>query len=454
MNNELKALARAYGDGTISESELHRLEGILQNDPHARQQYLHELNLIDAMEELSLSDALPTRNINQLYSPQTSRNQSRITLKHRGMLGVLAAAVLMITSFIWMRTGNSHIGTIAELHGHVRWTGSDGVIVDQLQAGDLLPGGTLEILSANAWATFRFHDRSTFTLSGDAEAVFSDQGQKRLLLRHGNLSADVQPQRADSPMLVRTSSAEMQVLGTQFNVNARATQTLLAVNEGRVSLLRSSDGKRLEVPAQHLAIASLDAGEDFTVQPRRAHIKTWQSRLENDTDVMHGFWKPPLFDLGSKLKRSVAHGALAEAEALEEYKRAISLNNQGTVWAKPSTIGCFVWLNVSDKQGARVLITHQTQMRIVGRLCVPTDLEIGISTYASEGGFTGKHSRKISLEDLNRSPEGEFEVVVYVGDLLTKTDDATAPSLVHDWWCVAESNTAKFEVVRVEIFEE
>ena len=54
LSEELKALARAYGDGTIRRDELERLDLMLQDKRDARYQFLREMNMIDAMEELAL----------------------------------------------------------------------------------------------------------------------------------------------------------------------------------------------------------------------------------------------------------------------------------------------------------------------------------------------------------------------------------------------------------------
>ncbi len=71
----------------------------------------------------------------------------------------------------------------------------------------------------------------------------------------------------------------------------------------------------------------------------------------------------------------------------------------------------------------------------------------------ADGGFSGKYSHEIPTQQLNQSAEGKFEWVVSVGDLLSKSGDSAIGSMVHDWWCVTESNAAKIEIVRVEILE-
>ncbi|XZE55071.1 FecR domain-containing protein [Planctomycetaceae bacterium SH139] len=451
MNDELKALARAYGDGTISGAELERLERMLQDNRDAREQFLREMNLIDAMEEMTLGGEPGLHNQNLVLPAATRSIASRFAWGPWTAAAVLAAALFVFTSFVWLSSGDATIGTIAEFHGPVRWTGQDGVVHTELDTGESLSGGTLEVLAADAWASFRFHDGSLVTLSGEAEAVLSDRGQKRLQLHRGSMSADVEPQPADSPMIVRTLAAEIEVLGTQFNLSARTTDTELAVNEGRVRFLRSSDGKALDVSAEHRAVASLDPAAEFSVQPLGPQVTTWQSRLANDLEVLHGYWKPALFELGIKLKQSIEAGEITEAEALAEYQQAVRLDSQGSVWGKPSKIGCLVWLDVRGEAGSRVLLTNQSKLRITGRIFASANLEMGVSTYGVRGGFYDKFTCEVTSQELNLSPEGKFEWVVGAGELLPKSGNPPTGSVVHDWWCVTESNTAKFEIIRIEI---
>ncbi|MEM6468492.1 MAG: FecR family protein [Planctomycetota bacterium] len=451
--DELKALARAYGDGTISRAELQRLEALLEADQGARGRFLHEMNLIHAVEEMALGCQPGLRDEDRVLLPTTESIRSRFARAPWTSLAVVAAALLIFVSFIWLNTASPSIGTVVSIHGPVRWTGQDGVVEQDLKVGESLSGGTLEVLAADAWASIRFHDGSIVTLSGEAEAVLSDRDRKRLQLHHGSMSADVEAQALGSPMIVRTAAAELEVLGTQFNVSARTTDTELVVNEGRVRFLRSSDGRALEVSAEHRVVASLDPAEEFSIRPLGPQVATWQSRLESDSEVMHGYWKPALFELGIKLKQAVASGETTEAEALAEFQRAVRLDSQGSVWGKPSKIGCLVWLDARDEDGNRVQFTDQSKLRITGRISVPAKLEMGVSTYKAEGGFHDKFSCTITSQELNRSPEGKFEWVVHANDLLSKSSNTPSGSVVYDWWCVTESNTSKFEIIRVEILD-
>lgn len=447
MGDELKTLARAYGDGTITTPELLELEARLAKDSDARGAFLHEMSLIDALEDMAASGAL----IAQDQSQPPPKPASRWAWVRWVSLAVGAVAMLAFSRFAWLDSSSPTIGTLVTHQGTVRWTGHNGVVETDLEPGDSLPGGTLEAVGADAWASFRFHDGSLVTLSGDAEAVLANRTQKQLHLRRGTISADVEPQPANAPMIVHTSAADLEVLGTQFNVSARQTDTELAVHHGLVRLQRSSDGKTLDVSAKHRVVASIDSVADLTAEHLGPLPTAWESRFESDTNVLHGSWKPPLFSLAARLKQDVAKGTLTEAEALAEYQQAARFEAQGSVWALPSKIGSLVWLDVKDENGRRVLLSEQSRLRVRGRHVAATTLTMGVTLSAENGGFIGKFSREISVDSVERSADGSFEWVVEGRELMPPSDAAITSFEIHDWWFIADSPTAKFEITQVEV---
>ena len=88
--------------------------------------------------------------------------------------------------------------------------------------------------------------------------TFSDDDQKKLHLKAGSLSSNVKPQPAGKPMLIYTRSAMLEVVGTQFEVEAETAATMLNVSEGSVRVTRFSDGNSVDVPARHRVIAAAD----------------------------------------------------------------------------------------------------------------------------------------------------------------------------------------------------
>ena len=246
---------------------------------------------------------------------------------------------------------------------------------------------------------------------------------------------------------------DLQVLGTQFNVDVQAVITMLTVNEGRVRFKRLTDGKSVDVPANHQAIASLDAQYVLAATPRSAGVPAWQSDLERD--VVHGKWASNLKRLAGQLKKAIALGEVSEAEAIAEYKNAVTLDDRGSVWAIPSQFGTLVSLRVSGWSAAPVVATWEATFRVRGKLYGTTNLQLGISTYAPDGGFAGKYSVSLSADELRRDGDA-FDVTLpldrFVGED-SRFDASPSGKVIRDWWCVTKSNKAKLEITHVELIE-
>ena len=124
------------------------------------------------------------------------------------------------------------IATITGLSGSLIWTGDRGQIVRDIKVGRELAGGTIEGVAPDSWFELQFNDGSTVMISGTSMLTFADTGQKQLRLREGTFSANVVPQPNGKPMLIHTPSTLLEVLGTQFDVEANMASTVLNVNEG------------------------------------------------------------------------------------------------------------------------------------------------------------------------------------------------------------------------------
>ena len=92
MREELRILARAYADGEITEPQLRRLESILQGDAAARQRYLEEMSLINALEEYSVSVGAP------LPDRIRETNHIWIIYKMAAAMWLVIAAVLVFSN--------------------------------------------------------------------------------------------------------------------------------------------------------------------------------------------------------------------------------------------------------------------------------------------------------------------------------------------------------------------
>ncbi|MCP4830124.1 MAG: FecR domain-containing protein [Proteobacteria bacterium] len=149
-----------------------------------------------------------------------------------------------------------------------------------MSEGAELPGGTIEGMAPDSWFELEFHDGSTGMISGDSILTFSDPGQKELRLKQGWFSADVRPQPEGKPMLIHTPAAVLEVIGTQFDVEADPKSTLLYVREGKVEACRVHDDRKVDVSANHrVAVATDSDMVPRFVGPDRTWAQTpaWQN---------------------------------------------------------------------------------------------------------------------------------------------------------------------------------
>ena len=126
-------------------------------------------------------------------------------------------------------------------------------------------------------------------ISGTSLLTFADIGQKKMRLREGRLSANVEPQPVGKPMLIHTRSAVLKVLGTQFNVEAGLASTVLTVSEGKVNFRRLSDGSEVDVLAKHQVTTDTDDDLMPALSPDSVHA--WKSQLQMKPGN-YGKWRP------------------------------------------------------------------------------------------------------------------------------------------------------------------
>ena len=152
--------------------------------------------------------------------------QSKLTFRNRRYFfpvpTIAVATVLTVGIWFRWRTQSAYIIEVTTIQGPVRWTGDAGNVMDELETGQKLTGGSLKTTALNSLATFTFPGGSTVSTTGNSAVIITDNGQKKLHLRSGVLSADVQRQPDNRPLYVTTPTARLEVLGTRFDVVANA----------------------------------------------------------------------------------------------------------------------------------------------------------------------------------------------------------------------------------------
>jgi len=287
-----------YLDGNLTPQEQARVADLLRSDPEARA-FLRDVAEqavtiadVERVEERHKGELEARRDWAGKQHEMSSRVRGPGIHLARWPWAVAAAAVIAFIASMYFQQPSiePEIAKITGLNGSLQWTGDGGRVFHDLRVGTGLPGGTVEGMAPGSWFELEFNDGSTVTISGNSMLTFADHGQKKLYLKEGNVSGNVKPQPTGKPMLIYTRSAMLEVLGTQFEVEAELAVTTLNVSSGRVKVKRLSDGTTVDVPAKHRVIAAAD--REMLPIPAPEAVSQWRSQLHLGPAGTHGKWSP------------------------------------------------------------------------------------------------------------------------------------------------------------------
>jgi hypothetical protein len=298
-------LLRRLLDDELAEDELSELVALVKSQPDRQQELQSQLEAAemiaqseDDLRASSLFLAAVESRIGEDPFVSRVRSAMKPTSPRTRLAGwavaLVAVSVALIASIYFAMSTSSleseqEIAKITEINGSLQWTGDGGQVQRSLEVGLWLRGGTLESLATDSWGKLEFRDGSRVTISGQAALTISEGKQKELYLGQGRLSATVAPQPAGKPMLIQTPTSRLEILGTQFNVDAESSSTVVTVNEGRVRVTRLADESVVEVPANHRVVAAASRQSDFKVTARPDSVTVWQSKLPNGILYGDGF---------------------------------------------------------------------------------------------------------------------------------------------------------------------
>lgn len=436
MNQSIRSLVRSYQDQQLNSEELSELDELLRTDASAREIFIRETNLIAGIESVADEQNLgPGVGILRMQDSDNSINlANRWTMVTGWLVAALAASLLL--AFFAVPSGKNQdktIATVIGVDGPLQWTGSGGQVRSDLSVGMKLPGGTIDGISPDSWFSLRFDDGSVVVTSGNSMLAFSDLGQKVLHLKAGRLSADVTPQPDGSPMLIHTRSAILEIVGTSFDIDADLAATALNVTEGKVRVKRRSDGKLIDVSAQHQLIAAADKELSVSQIPKISH--QWQSRLQDGPRRVHGRWLPRTANQDPML------GCLPVVT--EKNKTIYSASFRVTV-----------------PDAAPVMTNKRTIINVNGRLDRPTNLYVGMTLKTSEGDFAGRFqvvlpSRAFQPDaPLNHSLEIEdFKLDPSLAAMADNLPSSANDLIVESIWCHTLYQQAGLAIASVELTE-
>jgi len=388
--------------------------------------------------------------------------QSNRILKRRRTLVTLAsiAAAVFVVLGSWLAWNRQpeRIVEITSIQGDVQWTGDGGNVIDALENGRLLTGGTIETRSVNSFVELRFRDSSTLSISGGAVLTLADDGQKKLYLRSGILSADVKKQQEQYPMVVVTPAARLEVLGTRFDVMANPAQSKISVRQGLVRAVRMSDGKSVNVAGGHSAIASTEVESDFLSRRADQAVHEWTANLEQDHKQGEGEFVSAMVALRFEIRDALQRGQVLRSQIPEVYGARLAniSETQGVLKAQPKQIRHsqfgnviqIATLHVNRDQTNPVVLSEQSVFRVQGKVVSPTEIHVGIGAFGTTRASAGRFltSRNVNgIFDLE-IPVEQFRPFRGRGD----TTSAVGMEVFH-WFCLTSDTNAELEISSVEL---
>lgn len=281
-DDRLESLLNDLADGTLSDEGELQLAEMLRADAAARRQYRQFLAL---HADLHWDDAVAV----------VSQPEKRIEVRREGAgwkwrawhrwTAAILLLVLVAGGLLLHWRGNFApdgepplIGRLSPLAGEVQIVSGEEVRAVSRES-EVHTGATIHVVGLLGLAALRLDDATEISLAGETRIECRrDAGQTTVILHEGYLSANVMPQAAGHPLLIRTASAELRVLGTRLAVSADHETAELGVQHGRVYLKRLTDGKTLEVGGGQCAVVSPRAA--LEARPWPSTPDTWQEDFE------------------------------------------------------------------------------------------------------------------------------------------------------------------------------
>lgn len=262
MNDELRLVLRSF-DEELEQIDRGRLDTLLAESPEART----EQRRLMRMRELVANNAAPSFSANfaedvlrRVAAEQQADRPSAFTFwLDRVLSGMLS----------WrFATGMAAAVSVAVALGVVTWLHPQTISV---------PNGETRVVS--------LADGSTVQLSGGSMIRYDDFWGRSVRRVELNGQAFFEVAQRTKPFVVRTFNANVEVLGTEFNVKAwpDEAQTQVAVASGRVAVAAREDAVSAAIRGTE---AILESGETIVVSADSVtallglsvdHVTTWRT---------------------------------------------------------------------------------------------------------------------------------------------------------------------------------
>ena len=271
MNDELRSLIERFQDGECSPDETAILEERLRTEPSARAAFVEQCLLeMQLYKALALEQAATIREGRDTAPPPGRPAPARRPgLSRDRVLWVagLAASILLLAGVWWWSPAGRPTATdVRPTIARVESAGGDLLVADHdgeprpAAAGEpILVGQTVRTQGEESWATLVLPDATRIDLGPESVVQFpaaAGAESGRVHLERGAIQVAASKQPRENPLVFTTAHARVLVLGTRFRLYEEASASRVELEEGKVRLIRTVDGRAVEVPERTAAVAT------------------------------------------------------------------------------------------------------------------------------------------------------------------------------------------------------
>jgi ferric-dicitrate binding protein FerR (iron transport regulator) len=297
-----------------------------------------------------------------------------------------AAAALVVLGLgiagFGFRGGGPVLARVTKVTGASGVFGKRGAAEQALPAGVMLRAGDMiETRACDSWVELELRDGSHLTVAGHSVLRLLQPGRDsdRFSLLRGSLWRSPASNRVTAPLVVETPASRVEAGGSQFDLQATSTETILRVNTGSALLKHHLQEDPVQVPGGSQAEVSLASLAPPVPRPQPAPVAAWACDFDDGTSML----------LGRRLASVTGAGVRMGAEPL--------------LWPlpdRPPILLYAVSVSVLQSLGRPVELKASTRIRFEGRLQTAKTVRFGFSTQRMRGVFSGKFEVDVTAAEL------------------------------------------------------
>ncbi len=266
-------LALKMADAGLDPAEEVELD-VLLGDPGAAERCFTLVEVEAGLRAGRADDALPEAVVAALWRRRDAGLEAAVMDRVRAsapawlprqrkrflLFGAIAAGTLVAMGLAFYRPPPPSIGHVADASADAFLERGDSA-TRALPSNPLRVGDTLRSSSHPV----------EFVIDGVAQvrmephSVLALEDERRIVLRQGEVTAEVLPQPPRRPLVIEAPNARAEVLGTRLKLSAAADATRLEVRAGCVKLIREGDGAEVVVREKEFSVVEDDV--DLSVHP-------------------------------------------------------------------------------------------------------------------------------------------------------------------------------------------